>query len=94
MFKNTCTASRVMIPTMVRAPNLSRALRASQYPRRISRANRTSTTSPPTKPSSSTTMGNTKSFSGSGIYSIFWMLFPSPRPSIPPEPMAMRDCTV
>ena len=30
IFKNTWTASKVMMPTMVRAPNLSRACRASQ----------------------------------------------------------------
>ena len=47
MFKNTCTASRVMMPTVVRVPNLSRAWRASQYPRRMSMANRMSTMAPP-----------------------------------------------
>ena len=79
MFKNTCTASRVMIPTMVRAPNLSRALRASQYPRRISRGEQDQHHQPAHKsPAPPPRWGNTKSFSGSGYTASFGRFPQSP----------------
>ena len=63
---NTWKAKSVVMPTTIRAPNLSRAWRASQYPRMISRANTARIRQAPMRPNSSHTMAKIKSFWASG----------------------------
>ena len=80
----------VVMPTTSSAPNRSRAWRAIQKPRRISRAKISIMTQAPISPSSSHTTEKIKSLYCSGRYRNFWRLRPSPTPSRPPEPMVIR----
>ena len=88
------TAICVVIPTAISEPNISVVLIAIKIPLHMKIINSATTIIQPTNPSSSANIENMKSLCGSGIYKYFCLLFPSPNPNIPPDPIAYKLCTV
>ena len=86
----TCIATKAVIPTAIKLPNISGAFIAIRTPLHIKIANRINTIAQPINPTSSPNIEKIKSLCGSGIYKYFCLLSPKPAPNKPPEPMAYK----
>lgn len=78
----------MLFRTASKLPNISGAFIAIKVPRQTNIANKVMINKQPIKPNSSEITANIKSFCGSGKYKYFCVLFPSPAPNSPPEPIA------
>ena len=94
MFIIACVATSVVTPIASKLPNMSGAFIEITIPLHTKIANNNMIVTQPTNPSSSATIANMKSFCGSGMYKYFCLLFPSPTPNKPPEPIAYKLCTI
>ncbi len=95
MFSNACSPNQSTTPLATSRPNRSRARNAMVSPRHSTTASSPSRTHTPTKPSSSPATENTKSVWLNGTKPPWvWLPWPSPRPSSPPAPIAIRACWV
>ena len=83
-----CKATIEVIPIATKLLNESGALIAITAPLHIKIENNIIIAIHPTNPNSSAIIAKIKSFCGSGIYKYFCVLFPSPTPNNPPEPIA------
>ena len=86
----TCIATKAVIPTAIKLPNISGAFIAIKTPLHIKIANKINTIAQPIKPTSSPNIEKIKSLCGSGIYKNFCLLSPKPAPNKPPEPIAYK----
>ncbi len=77
-------ATKAVIPTATKLPNISGARIAINIPLHINIANNISTAAQPINPNSSPKIENIKSLCGSGIYKNFCLLSPNPAPNNPP----------
>ena len=94
MFIIACIPIKEVIPVASKLPNISGAFIAISIPLHINIPNKAITTAHPINPNSSANTANIKSLCGSDIYKYFCLLFPSPTPKIPPEPIAYRLCII
>ena len=90
MFIIACIPINEVIPVASKLPNISGAFIAINIPLQINIPNRTITATQPINPNSSANTANIKSLCGSDIYKYFCLLFPSPTPKSPPEPIAYK----
>ena len=73
---------------------MSSAFIAITIPLHTNKTNKKITNIQPKNPNSSAKTANIKSFCGSGKYKYFCLLFPSPKPNNPPEPIAYKLCVI
>ena len=94
MFIIACNPTIVVIPAATKLLNISGAFIAIIIPLHINIANNAITTTHPTNPNSSAIIENIKSLCASGKYQYFCVLFPSPTPNNPPDPIAYKLCII
>lgn len=94
MFTNAWAVIIITSPTIMSLPNGSEILEAIFSPRVAKNTKRIMSTVAPVNPNSSASTAKIESPIGSGKKLNFWTLWPNPRPNIPPDPMAIKDCWI
>ena len=89
-----CSPISEVIPTAIKLPNISGALILITIPLQTNSKNNIITAAHPTNPNSSAKTAKIKSLWGSDMYKYFCVLFPSPTPNNPPDPIAYKLCII